>query len=60
MADVIQIALPPDEFYLPCDKCNSVLWGIVMDDNTIIKLACAQCGTVYDFLEDGLDMDVFE
>jgi hypothetical protein len=60
MAEIIQIALKPEEFYLPCGKCSGVLWGIVMEDNTITKLSCAQCGTVYDFLADGLDMDVFE
>ena len=59
MADVIKIPLKPEEFYLPC-KCSSVLWLVAMTKDMITRIQCAQCDTVYEFSDDGLEMDGFE
>ena len=57
MADVIEIARQPNEYYLPC-KCGGKLWGIVMQENTIIRLSCANCETVYDFTAEEIEFEL--
>lgn len=58
MAKIIEIARHPDEYYLECDKCGNTLWGIVCTNNTIIKLSCAECSTVFDFTEEGVEFEM--